>query len=74
MRFLNKVTNYKKSVLSKLPIILDLLSQKDYTVSVLFEAVSKDMTVTEYIDVLDCLFALGTINYSKGVLHYVKGN
>lgn len=74
MRFPNKVTNYKKSVLSKLPIILDLLSQKDYTVSVLFEAVSKDMTVTEYIDALDCLFALGTINYSKGVLHYVKGN
>ena len=74
MRFPNTVTNYKKSVLSKLPIILDLLSQKDYTVSVLFEAVSKDMTVTEYIDALDCLFALGTINYSKGVLHYVKGN
>lgn len=74
MRFPNKVTNYKKSVLSKLPIILDLLSQKDYTVSVLFDAVSKDMTVTEYIDALDCLFALGTINYSKGVLHYVKGN
>ena len=74
MRFPNKVTNYKKSVLSKLPIILNLLSQKDYTVSVLFDAVSKDMTVTEYIDALDCLFALGTINYSKGVLHYVKGN
>ena len=74
MRFPNKVTNYKKSVLSKLPIILDLLSQKDYTVSVLFDAVSKDMTVTEYIDALDCLFALGTINHSKGVLHYVKGN
>ena len=74
MRFPNKVTNYKKSVLSKLPIILDLLSQKDYTVSVLFDDVSKDMTVTLYIDALYFLVALGTINYSNGVLHYVKGN
>lgn len=74
MRFPNKVTNYKKSVLSKLSIILNLLSEKDYTVSVLFDSVSKEMTVTEYIDALDCLYALGTINFSKGVLHYVKGN
>lgn len=74
MRFPNKVTNYKKSVLSKFSIILNLLSEKDYTVSVLFDSVSKEMTVTEYIDALDCLYALGTINFSKGVLHYVKGN
>ena len=51
-----------------------MLSEKDYTVSVLFDSVSKEMTVTEYIDALDCLYALGTINFSKGVLHYVKGN
>lgn len=74
MRFPNKVTNYKKSVLSKFSIILNLLSEKDYTVSVLFDSVNKEMTVTEYIDALDCLYALGTINFSKGVLHYVKGN
>ena len=74
MRFPNKVTNYKKSVLSKFSIILNLLSEKDYTVSVLFDSVSKEMTVTEYIDALDCLYALGTINFSKEVLHYVKGN
>ena len=74
MKFPNKVTPYKKSILPKLPPILALITVKDYAVTTLYEAVQSKMTINEYIDALDCLFALGKITMSKEVLHYVEGN
>ena len=74
MKFPNKITPYKKSVLPKLPIILSFLSKKDYTVTTLYAAVSEKMTTNEYIDALDCLYALGKIAMNKEVLHYVERN
>ena len=74
MKFPNKVTTYKKSILPKLPPILKLISAKDYTVTTLYESVSDKMTINEYIDALDCLYALGKITMEKEVLHYAERN
>lgn len=74
MKFPNKITPYNKSVLPKLPPILKLLKDKDYTVTTLYESLSGKMTINEYIDALDCLYALGKISMQKEVLHYVEGN
>ena len=74
MRLPNKVTSYKKSIFPKLPVILNFLKIKDYTVTTLYENIKEQMTVNEYIDALDCLYALGSVTMHKEVLHYVERN
>ena len=72
MKFPNKVTSYKQSVIPKILKLASILKEKDYTVTSLYEKVEKQMTITEFVDALDCLFALGQINLYKEVLHYVE--
>ena len=72
MKFPNKVTSYKQSIIPKILKLASILKGKDYTVSSLYEKVEKQITITEFIDALDCLFALGQINLHKEVLHYVE--
>ena len=74
MKFPNKVNSYKSSVLPLLPKVLKLLSVKDYTVTRLYESLQKEMSVNEFIDALDCLYAIGRIQLNKEVLHYVERN
>lgn len=74
MKFPNKVTPYKDSILPKLPIILKYLKNQDYTVMNLFDKVRERMTIKEYIDALDCLYAINEITLTEEVLHYVKRN
>ncbi len=74
MRFPNKVTPFKDSTLARIPIILKYLKDKDYTVLSLFNAVRKKMSIKEYIDVLDCLFALEKIVLKEEIIHYVDRN
>lgn len=74
MKLPNKVTSYRKSILYKLPPILKLLKEKDYTVNTLFDSLQNKMTISEYIEALDCLFVLGQIIINKEVLHYVERN
>ena len=74
MKFPNKVTSYKDSVLSKLIPILDLLVLKNMQVFQLYYETKKYYnTYSDFIDALDCLFALGKIEYlvKEEVLHYV---
>lgn len=71
MKFPNKVTPYKNSILHKLPLLLGFLKEKDYTISSLYEKLNGKITAREYIDALDCLFILGKISLNKEVLHYV---
>ena len=42
MRLPNKVTSFKESILSKLPLILKPLQTKDYPVIVLYEVVQEN--------------------------------
>lgn len=74
MKYPNKVTPYKDSTISKLPILLKFLNDGDYTVLSLFEKVKNKMTIREYEDSLDCLFILGKITLTEEVIHYVDRN
>lgn len=77
MKFPNKVIPYKKSVLSKFPLVLKELETQDYSVLSLYRKLEKKFNgLSEYIDTLDCLFYLGTIELLPGgvKLHYVSGN
>ena len=74
MKFPNKVTPFNQSVLSKLVPIIQFLQEKDYTVYTLYNSLPVKMTISEYIDALDCLYALGVGALNKEVLHYVNRN
>lgn len=74
MKLPNKVTSYKESVLSKLTILLDILSVKDSSLIELYFNTKQHFSDTsEFIDTVDCLFALNKLEYNEDleVLHYV---
>ena len=50
MKLPSKVTSFKKSIFPLPPKLLELLSEKDYSVARLYDKVSNDMTVNEFID------------------------
>ncbi len=74
MRLPSKVTSFKDSTLAKFPIILNKIKNKDYPVTILYEELSDKISLQDYIDVLDCLFALKQITLKKEIIHYVKRN
>lgn len=74
MRLPSKVTSYKNSTFAKFPEILSILKEQDMRPRDLYQKVKKrDFGITEYIEVLDCLFMLGKIELlpDQEVLHYV---
>jgi len=77
MKFPNKVIPYRKSILSKFPLVLKELETQDYSVLDLYKKLEKKLdSLSEYMDILDCLYFLGSIELLPGgaKLHYVKGN
>lgn len=75
MLFPDKLFTYSESVISKFPAILDEIKIQPIKVKDLYVAVNKKVSGTaEFIDVLDCLYALGKIEYDnkEGVLRYVE--
>lgn len=74
MKFPNKVTSYSESTLSRLSIILKTLYAGDKTIIELYQDTCFQYNaIEEYIDALDCLYALGKIDYieESGALHFV---
>lgn len=74
MKFPNKVTPYKESILAKFPVVLIALKNEDMNPVRLFAKVKSKVTdVGEFIEILDCLYAMGKIELlDEGeVLHYV---
>lgn len=70
----NKLCSYNESVLSKLPDTLRVLEKGPISVLALYNTVSRHVSgIVEYMDVLDCLYALQKVEYDdkKGVLMYV---
>jgi len=70
----NKLYSYNESILSKFPAVLKVVRKNPIVVHDLYQKVIKDMDgVNEFIDVLDCLYALRKIEYDdeKEVLRYV---
>ena len=77
MKFPNKVVPYRKSILSKFPLILKELEVQDCSVLDLYKKLEKKLDgLSEYMDILDCLYFLGFVELLQGgvKLHYVKGN
>lgn len=75
MRFPSKFIDYKNSSIYKFPFFLEELSQKDLTVMELYSKVKKHVeNIQEFIEILDCLFALKKIVLLEDTLHYVKTN
>lgn len=73
MKTPSKVTPYKESTIAKFPIILSILERNDMTPNKLYAKVkkSKIKDIEEFVEVLDCLYAMNKIELRGEVLHYV---
>lgn len=69
----SKVTPYKESIIAKFPVILTILEKEDLSPTELYGKVrkSKIKDITEFVEVLECLYAMNKIELRKEVLHYV---
>lgn len=66
MKLPNKVITYNESILSKFPIILNLLETNDYFLLDLYNKIKKYIEdINEFLDILDCLYALGKIEFNE---------
>lgn len=77
MRLPSKVTPYRKSTLSKFPIVLAALQQQDMSPIDLYGKVkARGIDMADFVEILDCLFMLEQIELypEKEVLHYVERN
>jgi len=62
MRLPNKIISYDESILAKFPIVLNAVEKSDISVYVLFSKLKEAFEdIGEFIKVLDCLYALGTL-------------
>lgn len=73
MKMPNKVTPYKESSIAKFPVILAFLEKEDMTPSELFLRVKKDkiQNIDEFVEIIDCLYAMHKIEIDGEVLRYV---
>ncbi|QKN24248.1 ABC-three component system middle component 7 [Caproicibacterium lactatifermentans] len=73
MKLPSKVTPYKESTIAKFPVVLELLEKSDMTPQELYAKVrkSKIKDISEFVEVLDCLYAMNKIEIDEEVLHYV---
>lgn len=73
MKFPSKFCTYKDSSIFKFPAFLEALQISDLSVLELYRKTrSKVENVDEFIDVLDCLFAMKKITLKGEVIHYVE--
>lgn len=73
MRFPSKVISYKESTIALFPVVLSQLEKKDLTPSELYKKVKNKVSgVQEYLEILDCLYALDKIELEGEVIHYVE--
>lgn len=71
MKFPSKVTTYKESSLALFPLILEHLEKTPMTPGQLYKKVKgKTKGLSEYLEILDCLYALQKIDIVEGVLWY----
>ena len=72
MKMPNKVTPNKESSIAKFPVVLSLLEKKDMTPSELFSKVKKNkiQNIDEFVEIIDCLYAMHKIELNGEVLHY----
>lgn len=74
MRLPSKITSYRESVISKFSPVLSVLQESDIEIFALYKTTMKYFSsIEEFMDTLDCLFALQRIRYDeeREVLCYV---
>ena len=74
MRLPNKAIPYSKSVIARFPQILEIVSQRDITPKELLQVANgEEQDMADFLSALDCLYALGKIEFTEegGLLHYV---
>ena len=77
MRLPSRVTPYRNSTLAKFPVVLSELQKMDMSPQILYARVkSKYFTISDFIEVLDCLYMLRKIEFvpGRGLLRYVERN
>ena len=70
----SKVTSYRNSVLAKFPVILSELAAGSLSPRALYGKVRSHVKdIGEFVEILDCLYALGKIELDEesGELRYV---
>ena len=74
MRLPSKVFTYEESVISKFPVVLTHLLNESLSPRELYVVLEgKTEDISEFLVLLDCLYALGKIDYENetGKLRYV---
>ncbi len=73
MIFPNKLRTYEESILSKLPIVLNIILEGKRDILEIYKLCENHFNeVQEYIYVLDILYILNEIKYVKGGKIYVE--
>nr|WP_278430424.1 ABC-three component system middle component 7 [Brevibacillus laterosporus] len=73
----NKVISFKESVVGKMLVILQVLSEEELSIEQLYTRTHQHFEeIDEYIYSLDVLYLLDAIqvDFNKGVVKYVKRN
>ena len=66
MRYPSKICEYKDSSISKFSVVLEVIRENDYSVHDLYCAVNSSVkSITEYIEILNCLYSLGKLEFNK---------
>ena len=74
MKLPSKIISYNESTIGKFVSIIVEIQKYDATLFSLYKKTEKYfLNIEEFIDTLDCLFALNKIKFieATGVLHYV---
>lgn len=65
MQLPNKITTYEESIISKFLPVLRIIEKNDSHILSLYYAVKSEVDgVDNFLMVLDCLYALGKINFN----------
>ncbi len=71
MIFPNKMIPYRKSILSKFPLVLKELEAQDCSVLDLYKKLEKKLdSLSEYMDILDCLTESEQLTKTSHQNHY----
>ena len=66
MRYPNKITSFKESILFKMILLLEILNEGTYTVDELYKKSRRNFDSTaDFIETLDALYALDKIKVEK---------
>ena len=74
MKFPSKLYGISESVIGKMTFLYGLIPDRGIRVEELYWAISKTMDVSDFIDALDCMYSIHTIDviYSNIIINNAK--